>query len=409
MARMWLGICRTYLGHEGAGIAELRRAVELAEELGEHALALRTYLNLSDCLEVAGRHSESAEVAGRGLALAAQVGLTRHVYGGYLVANRAEALIRLGRWAEAHELLSGAIDAGLARWVAQPQLMTLRATISALCGRYKEAASDIDAASMEVGARDEAQFALAFELGRALVAWAGGDRARARMLVQEALESGHEVLEGRYGWPLVWLGLRIEAETPDPEREHVEWLRSLAAALPTSTPSSRTYHALAVAEASRADGGVADWLSAVEAARGEEDPYLEAYALLRAAGQAAAAGDRELAAPMVEQSARLAAEMGAEPLLIEAHTLARRARLRLPEAQSPAPGTDREIDSYRLTERELEVLKLVAAGRSNPQIATELFISPKTASVHVSNIISKLNVTSRGEAAAVAHRLGIAI
>jgi DNA-binding CsgD family transcriptional regulator len=409
MARMWLGICRTYLGDEGAGIAELRRAVELAEELGEHALALRTYLNLSDSLEVAGRHSESAEVAGRGLALAAQVGLTRHVYGGYLVANRAEALIRLGRWIEAHELLSGAIDAGLARWVAQAQLMTLRGTISALCGRYEEAARDIDAASEEVGALDEAQFALAFELGRALVVWARGDRARARGLVREALESGHEVLEGRYGWPLVWLGLRIEAEAPDPERERVEWLRSLAAELPASTPSSRTYHALAVAEASRANGGAADWLSAVEAARAEGDPYLQAYALLRAAGQAVGAGERELAAPMVEQSARLSAEMGAEPLLVEAHTLARRARLRLPEAASPASGAERDIDSYRLTERELEVLQLVAAGRSNPQIATELFISPKTASVHVSNIISKLNVTSRGEAAAVAHRLGIAI
>jgi DNA-binding NarL/FixJ family response regulator len=53
------------------------------------------------------------------------------------------------------------------------------------------------------------------------------------------------------------------------------------------------------------------------------------------------------------------------------------------------------------------VLGLVAAGRSNPQIAAELFISPKTASVHVSNIISKLGVSSRGEAAAVAHRLGV--
>jgi DNA-binding CsgD family transcriptional regulator len=409
MARMWLGICRTYLGDEGAGIAELRRAVELAEELGEHALALRTYLNLSDLLEVAGRHSESAEVAGRGLALAAQVGLTRHVYGGYLVANRAEALIRLGRWAEARELLTGAIDAGLARWVAQAQLMTLRGTISALCGRYEEAAGDIEAASGEVGFRDEAQFALAFELGRALVVWAAGDRARARGLVREAVESGREVLEGRYRWPLVWLGLRIEAETPDPERDRVEWLRSLAAELPTSTPSSRTYHALAVAEASRADGGAGDWLSAVEAARAEGDPYLEAYALLRAAGQAVGAGERELATPMVEQSARLSAEMGAEPLLDEAYALARRARLRLPEAQSPAAAAGRDIDSYRLTERELEVLQLVAAGRSNPQIATELFISPKTASVHVSNIISKLNVTSRGEAAAVAHRLGIAV
>ena len=59
-----------------------------------------------------------------------------------------------------------------------------------------------------------------------------------------------------------------------------------------------------------------------------------------------------------------------------------------------------------LTAREYEVLRLVAAGHSNREIASELFISVKTASVHVSNILGKLGVTSRGEAAATAHRLG---
>ena len=65
------------------------------------------------------------------------------------------------------------------------------------------------------------------------------------------------------------------------------------------------------------------------------------------------------------------------------------------------PGTG--AGEFGLTERELEVLRLVAAGRSNREIAAELFISPKTASVHVSNILGKLGVASRGEAAARAH------
>jgi len=85
--------------------------------------------------------------------------------------------------------------------------------------------------------------------------------------------------------------------------------------------------------------------------------------------------------------------------------LAARARLSLaPEKQSPAavePGDD----TFGLTPREQDVLRLVAAGRTNRQIAEELFISPKTASVHVSNILAKLGVAGRGEAAALAHRL----
>ena len=64
-----------------------------------------------------------------------------------------------------------------------------------------------------------------------------------------------------------------------------------------------------------------------------------------------------------------------------------------------------ELERLRLTARELEVLRLVAAGRSNREIAGELFISVKTASVYVSNILGKLNVAARGEAAATAHRL----
>lgn len=95
--------------------------------------------------------------------------------------------------------------------------------------------------------------------------------------------------------------------------------------------------------------------------------------------------------------------------------LARRARVTLgqpgeaAEAQAvpgrPGQAQIREPERLGLTERELDVLRLVAAGRSNREIASELFISVKTARVHVSNILAELGVTSRGEAAATAHRL----
>jgi DNA-binding NarL/FixJ family response regulator len=120
-----------------------------------------------------------------------------------------------------------------------------------------------------------------------------------------------------------------------------------------------------------------------------------------------AAGARVQAAAALEEAARLADGIGAAPLLEEVHGLARRARLKLESgvpAEEDAPDGG---DSLGLTAREREVLILLAAGRSNPQIAEELFISRKTASVHVSNIISKLDVSSRGEAAALAHRLGL--
>jgi DNA-binding NarL/FixJ family response regulator len=84
-------------------------------------------------------------------------------------------------------------------------------------------------------------------------------------------------------------------------------------------------------------------------------------------------------------------------------SLARRARLGL----ASGPAGEQATGVPGLTVREVEVLRLVAAGRSNREIAAELFISAKTASVHVSNILAKLNASSRTEAAAIAHRAGI--
>ena len=97
---------------------------------------------------------------------------------------------------------------------------------------------------------------------------------------------------------------------------------------------------------------------------------------------------------------RIAERLGARPLADQIAAL-------LPPgtARRPAPATGTEPERLGLTGRELEVLRLVAAGQSNREIAAALFISPKTASVHVSNILAKLGAATRTEAAARAHAL----
>ncbi len=124
---------------------------------------------------------------------------------------------------------------------------------------------------------------------------------------------------------------------------------------------------------------------------------------MRAASAASAAGDRDGAAARLDRAAVLAGRLRADPLLGQVSSLARRARVDLPSWPGP-PAQPGGAAPGGLTDRELEVLHLVADGRSNRAIAAELFISPKTASVHVSNILAKLGVSSRGEAAATARR-----
>jgi len=90
--------------------------------------------------------------------------------------------------------------------------------------------------------------------------------------------------------------------------------------------------------------------------------------------------------------------MGADPLLRQIDALARRAHLSL-LAERPDTPAESQLENFGLTDREVEVLRLVADGYSNGQIGQALFISRKTASVHVSNILRKLDVSSRLEAA----------
>ena len=102
-ATITLGVAISYLGPAEAGLGPLRSGVALALELDIPATAVRGYINLSDVLELLGRHQEAARTASEGLELAARAGLSR-THGFYLISNQAESLMRLGEWAEADEM-----------------------------------------------------------------------------------------------------------------------------------------------------------------------------------------------------------------------------------------------------------------------------------------------------------------
>ena len=138
-------------------------------------------------------------------------------------------------------------------------------------------------------------------------------------------------------------------------------------------------------------------------------PLPAAYARYRAGEALVAAGDRAGAAERLRAAAATAAETGAALIGEDVAALARRARVDLeePEQAAAEPADDSPAARLGLTPRELQVLLLVAEGRTNKAIGETLFMSEKTASVHVSRILAKLGVGGRVEAAAVAHRLGL--
>ncbi|MEX5720124.1 ATP-binding protein [Geodermatophilus maliterrae] len=156
------------------------------------------------------------------------------------------------------------------------------------------------------------------------------------------------------------------------------------------------------AEATRLAGEAVPelWRASVEAF-GYGHVYEQARSRWRLAEALVAAGDRSGAAGPLRSAAGTARALGAAPLLAAVTALARRARLEL-------PGAGRVVETAAVfTPRETEVLALLARGRTNRQIGSELYISEKTASVHVSNILAKLGAGSRTEAVAVAASRGL--
>src|SRR3954469_24241299 len=159
------------------------------------------------------------------------------------------------------------------------------------------------------------------------------------------------------------------------------------------------------------------WARAADAWAAIDRPFRVARVRWREAEARLTRGDRAGAELAGTDALALAQRLGAAWLVDELTALARRGRLRIQTAPAVVPSPDLDASDapaaadpaaeLGLTRRERDVLALVAQGRTNRQIGEELFMAEKTASVHVSRILAKLDVRSRTEAAAVAHRLGI--
>jgi len=182
-----------------------------------------------------------------------------------------------------------------------------------------------------------------------------------------------------------------------------QWAEGPRYARLASAEVSRLEHALG-----RGEPDPALWLDSAAAFDEIALPWPTAYARLRAAEAHVALGDRAAAAAPLTAARAAAEAMEARPLLEAVDALARRARVRLDVDRPKAAAEEPEPSPFGLTPREHEVLLLVAEGRTNREIGELLYMSEKTASVHVSRILAKLGVTGRVEAAAVAHRLGLA-
>ena len=402
-------LVETGRGEEGFAVfREVAAEVEDRELVG---VFTRSHINLQSLLESTGRSEEALKVAAEGLRMAYRYGLRDTQ--SWIEGNRSDALFSLGRWAEAEQAALAARKH--ARTPTSRALAAQRLVRLALArGRFDVAAQEL--ARMEEAHRhDEGsapQYAHPAAQYRIALAAAQGRILDAREWFARAVAAGLATGCGCYTWPMVDAAVLAESESrgvpaAEPgQAAALSRIRELAAGLRRDYPVWQAYGLLVEAEAARAEGraAVEQWAAVCAAFEKLPRPWELARTRARLAEALLAEGERERAGALLAQAHAVAVDLGAEPLTADIVRLAQRGRLPLGE---DAAGQDAGPRDFGLTPRERDVLTLVAAGRSNRQIAQELFISPKTVSVHVSNILAKLAVGSRGEAAALAHRLGL--
>ncbi|MGP4021784.1 helix-turn-helix transcriptional regulator [Actinomadura sp. 3N407] len=379
-------------------LAEVEQTVKAS---GDHRVLLRYYVIKTHFLEGAGRHEEAAAVAGRGIELAREHGVAR-TQGTFLSINQAEPLVSLGRWDEAVSVLNHAME--------QDPAVTTRTSLLVLSGWMALSRGDLVTAKERlITSRDIMNLRMKWLKTQDYFStlWLEANVALAEGRAEAALDAvrpvvGHAGLpdDARYAWPALVTGASVCAELGPAAAGDLRRIEERAAALDVNGPLQRAHCLTFSAELARARGvlDLAAWEEAAAAWEALGNPYYRAGALFHAAEAALAGGDHDAAASRLRTAAELADGLGAVLLGERVADLLRRTR---------TPRGGETSAPLGLTPREYEVLRLVAEGRSNRDIAEALFISAKTASVHVSNILGKLDVASRGEAAATAHRLSL--
>lgn len=415
MARRALGIVRSNQG-DPAGAVELCRAAVAAAPNAQSRAQSGLYLCVT--LGDAGEFDAELSFAQDAVADGFRTGLDRG-FGCYFDSLAADALLRLGRWTEIAGVLDRHPVPGTLP-VGRLQLARVRATLAALRGDVGEALEHLAVAhELPVdGWHANLREALTADVQLMVGNWDAASQAAERGWATTGTTS--VLWAARFARYTVAaevervLDLRARREVSDVDavttrlQRRLSAARTLAAAVPGGPQRDTAAH-LADAAATLTRLTVSDahaWSDAVACWSDLGDRWHQAAALVREAEAAAAIGALDHAASSLRRSHTIALELGAGPLLADIEAVGARTRI------SIEPPSRIEIDEpsaarLGLTPREAEVLALVAAGRTNRQIGDELFVSDKTASVHVSNILRKLGVNTRVDAAAVAQRLGI--
>jgi DNA-binding CsgD family transcriptional regulator/tetratricopeptide (TPR) repeat protein len=423
------GTDRAVTGDVEAALEDIRAAVAIAVEVDLVDDVGRAYANWAYILDIAGCLEEAVDVTEVGIAQAEHLGLMRF-FGVHMLCNAGDYLYRLGRWEESERAAHRADEIG-PLGINEILTQELLGRLAMAHGRFGEAAERLRPLAPLAERAADIQFIGPVQASLAeLALWQGrpDDAATQVTAVVRMIDFTPEVKLGE-GYAL---GLRANADaaelararrSPDQERQAVAAGEELLAAIrgrhadvvatrPPFEQQSEAWLLLCEAEATRlhrrADPDI--WVAAAQAWEGLRRPYAVAYVRWREAeARLAGRGNRALAAGALRAALDIAERLGAEPLVGAIKALAARARLSLePDLRADEePRAADEAARLGLTVREREVLVLVALGRTNRQIADALFISENTAGVHVSNILGKLGVKGRGEAAAVAYRLGI--